>query len=59
MKVEFSEVLKVLIYLGSGALACTIPFLLPIESGAGRVTLGFFLFWGFLYLFGRLLKLRE
>lgn len=53
-----SAAISILVYIGSGVLVTVIAWLLPIEGYAGRISVVFFLFWGFMYLFGRLLKSR-
>ncbi len=58
MKIDAGSVASILIYIGSGVLASVIVWLLPLESGAARISVAFFLFWGFMYLGGRLLKSR-
>jgi len=58
MKINSGAVISIFIYIGSGILAAVIVWSIPIESGAGRISVAFFLFWGFMYLFGRLLRSR-
>jgi len=56
MKVDSGSAISLITYLGSGILAITIAWLLPIESVAGRLVAGFFIFWGFMFLGGHLLQ---
>jgi hypothetical protein len=58
VKVDPGSVISVLIYIGSGVLAAVIGWLIPVESYAARITIAFFLFWGFMFLFGYLFKSR-